>query len=88
MLQGAQALESFGDSVRNESGSVLPKDGTVAESTSNTLIFLEQLTEYTDTVGSVLKRHNETIDSAAIKVSIQNENQCRIALGQYISKKF
>lgn len=83
LTQGAQALECFGENVRNESGSALPKDGTVAESTSNVLVFLEQLTEYTDTVGVVLKRQNET--DAALNPR-QAENHYRVALGLYISK--
>ncbi|XP_008215816.1 exocyst complex component 7 [Nasonia vitripennis] len=82
---GAQALECFGENVRNESGAVLPKDGTVAESTSNVLVFLEQLTEYADTVGTVLKRHNET-DSSGGSNSKQAESQHRIALGLYIKR--
>ncbi|XP_014205358.1 exocyst complex component 7 [Copidosoma floridanum] len=82
---GAQALECFGENVRNESSSALPKDGTVAESTSNTLIFLEQLTEYTDTVGAVLKRHNESDSSGSLDTK-QNEQQCRTALGLYIKR--
>jgi exocyst complex protein 7 len=85
MIQGAQALECFGENVRNESGAILPKDGTVAESTSNVLVFLEQLTEYADTVGIVLKRQNET-DSANTAVSKQSESQHRIALGLYTSE--
>lgn len=83
-MQGAQALECFGDNVKNESA-VLPKDGTVAESTSNVLVFLEQLTEYADTVGAVLKRHTET-DSSGAANNKQAETQHRIALGHYISE--
>ncbi|KAJ8681599.1 hypothetical protein QAD02_017391 [Eretmocerus hayati] len=82
---GAQALESFGDYVRNESA-VLPKDGTVAESTSNVLVFLEQLTEYADTAGAVLKRHNENESpSAVVNVKIA-EHQHKEALGLYIKR--
>lgn len=32
----------------------LPPDGTVHELTSNVLVFLEQLLEYSDTIGGVL----------------------------------
>ncbi|XP_011496854.1 PREDICTED: exocyst complex component 7 [Ceratosolen solmsi marchali] len=82
---GAQALECFGENVRNESGAILPKDGTVAESTSNVLVFLEQLTEYADTVGIVLKRHSDT-DSTNATSTKHSEGQHRIALGLYTKR--
>ncbi|XP_014236874.1 exocyst complex component 7 [Trichogramma pretiosum] len=82
---GAQALECFGESVRNESGTVLPKDGTVAESTSNVLIFLEQLIEYADTVGAVLKRQTDP-DPIGLVINKQLQNEHRIAVGLYIKR--
>lgn len=72
-------MEDFAESVRNEAGTALPKDGTVAESTSNVIVFLEQLIEYTDTVSSVLNR-NETDSSFGSK-----DNSHRALLGSYIS---
>ncbi|XP_050457701.1 exocyst complex component 7 isoform X2 [Cataglyphis hispanica] len=81
---GAKALEEFAESVRNESGAGLPKDGTVAEGTSNVLIFLEQLAEYADMAGAVLRR-NLFIDQTTLH-SKDPENVHRIVLGVYIKK--
>lgn len=83
-VTGAKALEDFAESVRNESNSVLPKDGTVAESTSNVLVFLEQLAEYADTAGSVLRRSSADMEATA--PAKQTENACKIIVGTYIKK--
>ncbi|XP_076657326.1 exocyst complex component 7 [Halictus rubicundus] len=82
-VTGAKALEDFAESVRNESNSVLPKDGTVAENTSNVLVFLEQLAEYADTAGVVLRRSTDMEGTISVK---QSENMYRIVLGTYIKK--
>ncbi|KAK2576636.1 hypothetical protein KPH14_005302 [Odynerus spinipes] len=82
---GAKALEDFAESVRNESSAVLPKDGTVAEGTSNVLVFLEQLAEYADTAGIVLRR-NADVESVVSSAAKQTENAHRIVLGVYIKK--
>ncbi|XP_043263391.1 exocyst complex component 7 isoform X2 [Colletes gigas] len=82
-ITGAKALEDFAESVRNESNSVLPKDGTVAESTSNVLVFLEQLAEYADTAGVVLRRSTDMEGTISMK---QTENMYKIVLGTYIKK--
>lgn len=84
ILQGAKALEDFAESVRNESSTALPKDGTVAEGTSNVLVFLEQLAEYADTAGVVLRRNtdiDQTVSSAK-----NAEKGHRMVLGVYVSK--
>lgn len=77
-------MEDFAESVRNESGAALPKDGTVAEGTSNVLVFLEQLAEYADTAGAVLRR-NTDIDQT-ISPGKNVENGYRMILGVYVSK--
>jgi len=77
-------LEEFAESVRNESGAGLPKDGTVAEGTSNVLVFLEQLAEYADMAGAVLRRNLFT-DQPAL-YSKDPENIHKVVLGIYISK--
>ncbi|XP_011304280.1 exocyst complex component 7 [Fopius arisanus] len=82
---GAKALEDFAESVRNESGAALPKDGTVAESTSNVLVFLEQLSENAETAGIVLRRNNE-VESISTSSAKQTENTHRVLLGVYIKK--
>lgn len=77
-------MEDFAESVRNESSTALPKDGTVAEGTSNVLVFLEQLAEYADTAGAVLRR-NTDIDQTV--TSAKNaEKGHRMVLGIYVSK--
>jgi len=70
--------------VRNESGTALPKDGTVAEGTSNVLVFLEQLAEYADIAGTVLQR-NTDIDQTVSSTKF-TENGHRMILGVYVSK--
>lgn len=83
-VTGAKALEDFAESVRNESNSVLPKDGTVAESTSNVLVFLEQLAEYADTAGAVLRRSTDMDNT--VPATNQTENAQKLVLGTYIKK--
>jgi exocyst complex protein 7 len=51
---GSKALEDFIESLRSDSVTQLPSDGTVHELTSNVIMFLEQLLDYTDTIGMVL----------------------------------
>lgn len=83
-MQGAKALEDFAESVRNESGAALPKDGTVAEGTSNVLIFLEQLAENADTAGVVLRRNIDIDQSMTYGKNVDTGH--RMILGVYISK--
>lgn len=81
----ATALEDFAESVRNESNAILPKDGTVAEGTSNVLVFLEQLAEYADTAGTVFIR-NADVESVGQPSTKQIETERKIVLGIYIKK--
>lgn len=52
----AKALDDFADGIKHgpDKHSNMPSDGTVHELTRNTLLFMEQLLPYTDTVGSML----------------------------------
>ncbi|XP_028406524.1 exocyst complex component 7-like [Dendronephthya gigantea] len=61
---GAKALEDFTENIKHDPDkqSNMPKDGTVHELTSNTLIFLEHLLGYTDTVGNMLNSKEQVID--------------------------
>lgn len=82
-------MEDFAESVRNDSGAALPKDGTVAESTSNVLVFLEHLAECADTAGAVLVRSTGTDPSygnALASLPQKGEDNHRILLGVYISQ--
>ncbi|XP_020611078.1 exocyst complex component 7-like [Orbicella faveolata] len=55
-LTSAKALDDFADGIKHgpDKHSNMPSDGTVHELTRNTLIFMEQLLPYTETVGSML----------------------------------
>lgn len=61
---GAKALEDFTENIKHDPDkqSNMPKDGTVHELTSNTLIFLEHLLGYTDTVGNMLNSQDQVLD--------------------------
>ncbi|KAF7203724.1 exocyst complex component 7 isoform X12 [Nothobranchius furzeri] len=53
---GAKALEEFADSIKNDPDKEynMPKDGTVHELTSNTILFLQQLLDFHETAGAML----------------------------------
>ncbi|XP_046854799.1 exocyst complex component 7-like isoform X2 [Xenia sp. Carnegie-2017] len=61
---GAKALDDFTENIKHDPDkqSNMPKDGTVHELTSNTLIFLEHLLGYTDTVGNMLLNSESVMD--------------------------
>lgn len=78
-----KALEDFIESLRSDSVTQLPKDGTVHELTSNVLMFLEQLLEYTDTIGKVLAldpSYSTQLDK------LKSTDKKKALLGLYISK--
>ncbi|CAG9858150.1 unnamed protein product [Phyllotreta striolata] len=80
---GAKALEDFVDSIRSDSVTQLPSDGTVHEMTSNVLMFLEQLLDYIDTIGIVLESdQNYTRQLSKLKCTDKN----KAILGIYIKK--
>lgn len=81
-IQGVKALEDFIESLRSDSVTQLPPDATVHELTSNVLMFLEQLLEYTDTIGRVLAQdptYNLQLDK------IRSSDRNKALLGFYIS---
>ncbi|KAK6643351.1 hypothetical protein RUM43_004856 [Polyplax serrata] len=80
---GAKALEDFIESVRNDTNSQLPKDGTVHELTSNVLVFLEQLTEYIDTIAGVLLK-DPSYSTPLSKLNCTNKDKA--VIGMYIKK--
>lgn len=84
-MQGAKALEDFTESVRNDFGSALPKDGTVAESTSNVILFLEHLVEYADTAGAVLRRDPKSDSENSSSAGAKQGYSPKVLLGIYIS---
>ncbi|CAB3371705.1 Hypothetical predicted protein [Cloeon dipterum] len=81
---GAKALEEFIENVHGDSSSQLPSDGTVHELTSNVLMFLEQLTDYTETIGGILAQDPAYMHTLAAAPGRQEKN--RTLLGIYIKK--
>ncbi|XP_060523354.1 exocyst complex component 7 isoform X2 [Cylas formicarius] len=80
---GSKALEDFIESLRSDSVTQLPPDGTVHELTSNVIMFLEQLLDYIDTIGIVLLQDpNYSKQLEKLKYSDQN----KALLGLYIKK--
>lgn len=76
-------MEEFTENVHGDSSSQLPSDGTVHELTSNVLMFLEQLTDYTDTIGSILVAEPAYAHALASAPGRADKN--RTLLGIYIS---
>lgn len=80
-----KALEDFIESLRSDSVTQLPRDGTVHELTSNVLIFLEQLLEYIETIGNVLAQDlNYSMQLEKMKTT----DKKKALLGLYISNYF
>lgn len=76
-------MEDFIESIRSDSVTQLPTDGTVHEMTSNVIRFLEELLDYTDTIGIVLEQDpNYSRQLSKLKCSDPN----KALLGLYISK--
>lgn len=69
--------------MRNDTNSQLPKDGTVHELTSNVLVFLEQLTEYIDTIAGVLLK-DPSYSTPLSKLNCTNKDKA--VIGMYISE--
>ncbi|RZF38575.1 hypothetical protein LSTR_LSTR010908 [Laodelphax striatellus] len=84
---GAQALEEFIEHIRSDSSSHgLPRDGTVHELTSNTLVFLEQLIEYTETVARVLAPDYSQLIGKTPTAAAAASDRNKALLGIYIKK--
>ncbi|EDV27966.1 uncharacterized protein TRIADDRAFT_53055 [Trichoplax adhaerens] len=83
---GGKGLEEFTASIKNDPDkqSNLPKDGTVHELTSNTIIFMEHLMEYSEIAGDML--NYQTTDSAAPLSQELGHGQCKTILGSYIAR--
>ncbi|CAH1795265.1 unnamed protein product, partial [Owenia fusiformis] len=78
---GSKALQDFIDTIKNDPDKSynLPKDGTVHELTSNTVNFLEQLAEYSDTVGAMLM-------TQGADPSARQDNKHSKKLAEYMTK--
>lgn len=80
-----KALEDFIESLRSDSVTQLPRDGTVHELTSNVLIFLEQLLEYIETIGNVLA---QDLNYSMQLDKMRTTDKKKTLLGLYISNFF
>lgn len=80
----AKALEDFIENLRSEAITQLPPDGTVHELTSNVLVFLEQLLDYSDTIGGVLST-DTTYNQPVVRLQKQVDMNNAL-LGVYIRK--
>lgn len=80
----AKALEEFIENLRSEAITQLPPDGTVHELTSNVLFFLEQLIDYSDTIGGVLMR--DATYSTPVSKLPKSVDMNNALLGVYIRK--
>lgn len=82
---GAKALEDFIESVRSDSNSGLPKDGTVHELTSNVLVFTEQLLDYSDMISRVLVQDPAYSSALNMLPNANKIDKNKALLGIYIS---
>lgn len=93
---GTKALEQFLELVRNEGGGNLvgtnanvPRDATVHELTSNSIWFLEHLSDHWDVIGGILQTdpvYNHQLESLQ-KSFASVEDKKRTLLGIYYSKE-
>ncbi|XP_072029922.1 exocyst complex component 7-like isoform X1 [Amphiura filiformis] len=82
---GAKALDEFYDVVKNDpEKSNLPKDGTVHELTSNTLIFLENLLDYVETTSAMLMAQKDPAFAISNKGNDMENKKKRVA--NYVAK--
>ncbi|XP_044759450.1 exocyst complex component 7 [Coccinella septempunctata] len=80
---GSKSLDDFIESLKSDSVTQLPSDGTVHELTSNVITFLEQLLDYIDTIGVVLA-NEPGYAQQLVKMNVTDENKA--LLGLYIKK--
>lgn len=76
-------MDDFIESLRSDSVTQLPPDGTVHELTSNVIMFLEQLLDYSDTIGIVLGQ-DPIYAKQLEKLKFADQNKAFIGL--YIGK--
>uniref|UniRef100_H2ZQN4 Exocyst complex component 7 n=1 Tax=Ciona savignyi TaxID=51511 RepID=H2ZQN4_CIOSA len=78
---GVKVLEDFSDCVKSdpEKESNMPKDGTVHELTSNTMLFLQQLAENVEIVGGMLASNQSQV-LGALKLNLENKSRVYVDL--------
>ncbi|KAL3274667.1 hypothetical protein HHI36_016047 [Cryptolaemus montrouzieri] len=80
---GSKCLEDFIESLKSDSVTQLPSDGTVHELTCNVITFLEQLLDYIDTIGIILA-NDPGYAQQLVKMNVSDQNKA--LLGLYIKK--
>ncbi|KAK9888206.1 hypothetical protein WA026_000474 [Henosepilachna vigintioctopunctata] len=80
---GSKSLDDFIESLKSDSVTQLPSDGTVHELTSNVITFLEQLLDYIDMIGIVLA-NDPGYAQQLVKMNVSDQNKA--LLGLYIKK--
>lgn len=71
--------------------SVVPKDATIYELTSNTIWFLEHLSEYYEIIGNILKEdhiYNGPLELLLTHKNLNQDQRNRALLGIYIRRFF
>jgi exocyst complex protein 7 len=63
-------LDGFVDGIRSDptTKEKMPKDGTVFQLTSNVLLFLEQLLDFTDTVAAILTTQDTSYNQMLLRI--------------------
>ncbi|KXJ21992.1 Exocyst complex component 7 [Exaiptasia diaphana] len=84
-LTVSRGLEEFADGIKHgpDKHSNMPKDGTVHELTRNTLIFMDQLLPYVETVGNVLATQQEDQMGGVI---YRDEGQLTRITAEYVQR--
>lgn len=76
---GRRSLDEFIENIRNDQDRQLPKDGTVHEMTSNTMIFLEQILDFVDTMGGMLAK-DPTFQNQTVNLKESDRNSVCMAI--------
>ncbi|KAL5019321.1 hypothetical protein ScPMuIL_005043 [Solemya velum] len=86
---GAKALEEYIEFIKNDpdKASHMPQDGTVHELTNHTIIFLENLHEYPETVGAMLLMHGKYGSKKSKMKAADYITKVLSALGRNLSNK-
>lgn len=67
---GSMVLDGFVDGIRSDptTKEKMPKDGTVFQLTSNVLLFLEQLLDFTETVSAILTTQDTSYNQMLLRL--------------------
>ncbi|XP_054724475.1 exocyst complex component 7-like [Uloborus diversus] len=74
----SKTLEEFIESIKNDTDPKMPKDGTVHQLTSSAIMLLEQLLDYQDILGTVLRLQDTSFATT--------KDKGKLAFAQYITR--